>query len=210
MKLVSLKVVESSKADSAMAQYKDFLTIESMQHKERVQSFDRKFKRLDTLFLHDIKVQDSYPDLAMVMKIIFTLSHGQASVERGFNDNNVVLNTNQHDDTAVARRFVRNYLSSNKFLPHTAPITQPLIKSFSCAWRMYNAHLEEQKEKKKKNIQNEELLQVENEMKSLSNESDNLEKAIKDMTEEYHKYMLKAEQKNNKFVFSGNALKRIS
>ena len=29
------------------------------------------------------------------------------------------------------------------------------------------------------------------------------------MTEEYHKYMLKAEEKNNlMFVFSGNALKR--
>ena len=156
-----------------------------------------------------MKVQNIYPDLAMVMKIIFTLSHGQASVERGFNDNNVILKTNQHGDTVVARRFVRNYLTSNNFLPHTAPITQPLIKSFSSAWRRYNLHLEEEKEKEKNEKQNEELVQVENEMKSLTNECNHLEEAVKSLTEEFEKNMLKAEEKNNMmFVISGNALKR--
>ena len=33
------------------------------------------------------------------MQIIFVLSHGQASVERGFNDNNLVLKLNQNDDS---------------------------------------------------------------------------------------------------------------
>ena len=69
-----------------------------------------------------MKMEVTYPDLAMVMKIVFTLSHGQASVEHGFNDNNIVLKQNQKDDTIIARRFIKNYLSANNLLPKTCEV----------------------------------------------------------------------------------------
>ena len=92
----------------------------------------------------------TYPDLAMVMKTVFTLSHGQASVERGFNDNNIALKQNQKDDTIVARRFIKNYLSANNLLPHTVTINQKLVKSVKFTWRRCTQHLDDEKEKEKK------------------------------------------------------------
>ena len=92
-------------------------------HKKKFLKYDRKFKGLDKFFFDDMKVEDNHPQLALVMKIIFNLSHGQASVERGFNDNYVVLKDNQKENSIIARRLIKNYLSQNKLLPHTAPIT---------------------------------------------------------------------------------------
>ena len=46
------------------------------------------------------------------MQTVFVQSHGQASVERGFNDDNLVLKLNQNDDTVVIRRFIKDPLGS--------------------------------------------------------------------------------------------------
>ena len=45
-----------------------------------------KFGRLDTFFFQQLKVA-KYPELSSVIKILLTLSHGQADVERGFSLN---------------------------------------------------------------------------------------------------------------------------
>ena len=58
-----------------------------------------------------------------------TLSHGQASVERGFNDNNVVNKDNMKSDSTITRRSVKNYTSSNELGPHTVSLTPPLLRS---------------------------------------------------------------------------------
>ena len=75
------------------------------------------------------------------MQIVFFLSHGQASVEHDFNDNNLVLKLNQNDDTDVARRFIKDHLKAHQVQPHTLVIDQKMVCSFKSAWRMYNIHL---------------------------------------------------------------------
>ena len=35
------------------------------------------------------------------------MSHGQASMKRGFNDNNIVLKYNLGENTIIARRFIK-------------------------------------------------------------------------------------------------------
>ena len=82
------------------------------------------------------------------MKIIFTLSGSQASVERGFNDNNIVLKDNQKENTVVARRFIKDYMNKNNYLPHTVPITQNLVKSYRKSRERYQQYLDKEKEKK--------------------------------------------------------------
>ena len=55
--------------------------------------FDRNEHRLDDFCFKDVCVQ-KYDELSYVTRIILTLSHGQASVERGFSQNVTVLETN--------------------------------------------------------------------------------------------------------------------
>ena len=132
MKLVSLKIILFQAGDKALSQLTNFIGFDKVQRKGKLLSFDRKSQRLDDFF-QDMKMEVTYPDLAMVMKIVCALSHGQASVERGFNDNNIVLKQNQKDDTIVARRFIKNYLSANNLLPRTVTINQKLVKSVKFA-----------------------------------------------------------------------------
>ena len=182
MKFVALDVILSGTGDKAMTQYSEFISSDIVIQKENLMSFDRKSQRLDDFFFQDLKVEDSYPDLALIMKVVFTLSHGQASVERGFNDNNAVLKQNQKDNTVVSRRFIKNYMSANNFLPHTAHITQGLVKSFKSAWRHYKQYLEDSRESEKKEKKNEELQQLENEVMTLNTQCENLNETIQCLT----------------------------
>ena len=119
-KIVSSKIITFSRGDKALSQYKDLFEKDMTEEKEKFLKFDRKEgHRLDLFFFHDIRIGDKYPELAAILKIILTLSHGQASVERGFNDNNIVLKDNHKSDSVVARRFIKNYLSEGGLKPHT-------------------------------------------------------------------------------------------
>ena len=106
------------------------------------------------------RIGEKYPELAAIVKIILTLSHGQASVERGFNDNNIVLKDNHKSDSVVACRFIKNYLSEGGLKPHTVPINTQIIRSVKGAWRRYNEYLEEEREAEKKKEKNSELVQL--------------------------------------------------
>ena len=54
--------------------------------------------------------------------MIFTLSHGQASVERRFNDSNV-LKDNTGNVSVIARRFLKNYIRVNIVEPSNMQIS---------------------------------------------------------------------------------------
>ena len=200
----------SKTEDDALIQYKRFLD-EVVVHKEKFLKYDRKFKGLDEFFFDDMKVEDNHPQLALVMKIIFNLSHGQASVEHGFNDNNVVLKDNQKENSIIARRLIKNYLSQNKLLPHTAPITNALLKSCRKSRQRYIQHLDEEKQKRGKEEKSHEVQTVENEIKAVEEEADNLQSTIEEMKSEFLNLIFKAEEQNNiLMVVQGNALKRKS
>lgn len=79
-------------------------------NKEKFVSFKRDEKRLDEFFFKILNIDLTFYELGEVMRVIFTLSASQASVERGFNDNNLVLKDNQKKSTIVARRFIKDYL----------------------------------------------------------------------------------------------------
>ena len=80
---------------------------EAIQSREEFTDFKMGEWRLDDFFFQKLGIEDSYLSLAMVLKIIFWMSHGQASVERGFNDNNV-LKHYIAENTVIARRFIKN------------------------------------------------------------------------------------------------------
>ena len=83
------------------------------------------------------------------MKIVFSLSHGQAGIEVRFKDN-VVLKQNQKDKTVVARRFIKKYVSTNDLLPLTVLVTLPSLNLFRSAWRSYKQDFEDRRKKRKK------------------------------------------------------------
>ena len=56
-------------------------------HRELFTSFNPSASRLDTLMLDSMSRTDTYSKLWKLVKMLLVLSHGQATVERGFSMN---------------------------------------------------------------------------------------------------------------------------
>ena len=122
-KIVTLKLINFETEDKALAQFGKFLANEATTEKKKFLDFKSAEQRLDDLYFKDFKVHENYPAFSTLLKIIFTLSHGQASVERGFNDNNVVLKDKISSVSVIGRRFLKNYMLVNNVKPSNMQIS---------------------------------------------------------------------------------------
>ena len=77
--------------------------------------------------------------------MIFTLSHGQASVERGFSVNKELLVENLMEESIKSQRMGYDHICSADKPITEIPITNDLIKSCKLAHSRYTAVLEERK-----------------------------------------------------------------
>ena len=107
-KFVTLKLINFETGYKALAQFDKFLANEAKTEKRKIFNFKSVEQRLDDLHLKDFEVHENYPAFSTL------LSHGQASVERGVNVNNVVLKDNISNVAVIARRFLKNFTCVNK------------------------------------------------------------------------------------------------
>ena len=104
---------------------------------------------MDNLYFKDINIT-KYPDLAPVINLVLTLSHGQASVERGFNVNKAIIINNISTDCIVGKHFVRDYMLTNNLKPDNLQITSNLKVAFKSACQKYQLVLKAERSKKEK------------------------------------------------------------
>ena len=75
-------------------------------HCELFTSFNPSASRLDTLMLDTMSRNDTYSKLWKVVKMLLVLSHGQATVERGFSMNKQVETEHLYEESVVAKRAI--------------------------------------------------------------------------------------------------------
>ena len=80
-------------------------------------------------------------------KLMFTLGHGQADVERGFSINKTTTKTNQSEMSLISRRLIKDHMNSHNLQPHTVPATKEILLSISQSNKKYKEFLEEKKKK---------------------------------------------------------------
>ena len=95
--LVLWQIVSSYKADKALIQYGNVKT-----DLQKAGIDLSEISRSDNFYFKELKVA-KYPEFCSVIKIVLTLSHGQADVERGFSLNNTVLQSNMKHDPVVSK-----------------------------------------------------------------------------------------------------------
>ena len=125
---MKLNILAANHCDHALTQFQEFLQSECKSDLFRLKSFNRKEYRLDELFFSCLGIKN-YKDLSYVVKIILTLSHGQASVERGFSINKSLVKVNMKEETIVAKKINRDYMLPNSLKPYTVEISNKLILS---------------------------------------------------------------------------------
>jgi len=163
---------------------------------------------LDEFYFDTVGIQ-KYEAVAYVLKLILTLSHGQASVERGFSHNNALLKTNMTPETIISKRIIKDHMLFHKLKPHTVEVSDALVKSFKGAHMKYKLHLAEKKEKQVLSGAENKALHISNDIEKLRSNVRVMEKAVSMMNAEIFECMELTEKKKDlSYVIKGNGLKR--
>ncbi|XP_029935300.1 uncharacterized protein LOC115378890 [Myripristis murdjan] len=131
-----------SAGDVILQQFEAFLSLEC--RSEEFLSFSPMQKRLD-VFLSSFL--SNYLELFAFCRRLLILSHGLATVERGFSVNKEIETYNIQEDTLEAQRLVCDYVTQHGGVTKV-PLTRELLDSVASARSRYRLHLETERKKK--------------------------------------------------------------
>lgn len=151
-----------SLGDQIIQQFSQLLSLEV--RNEKFLSFKPLEKRLD-VFLHPY-ISQPYPQLWAFIRNLLLLSHGQATVERGFSINKQVEICNIQVDTVIAQRVVCDYVSMHGGVTKV-PLTPELLSSVTSARVRYRMHLESERKKKETQAHSQRRIMIEEELEQL-------------------------------------------
>ena len=88
--MTELNIMESYRYNKALSEFSSFCNNDRKTISDKFAEFDESSCRLGEFYFEKIGIQ-KYGELSFVFRLILTLSHGQAFVERGFSINNAIL-----------------------------------------------------------------------------------------------------------------------
>ena len=110
--LMKLKLFQPQFCDKVMQDFLEFVGHEMKLHSDVFQSFKKDKTSLDVFFFSYTDIV-KYEEFSSLVKMILTLSHGQAALERGFSINNLLFKVNISEQSLVCKKTVRDHLISN-------------------------------------------------------------------------------------------------
>ncbi|XP_023250554.1 uncharacterized protein LOC111645543 isoform X1 [Seriola lalandi dorsalis] len=151
--------------DVVIQQFTSFLSI--VGGDEEFVSFQPLRQRLD-VFLHS-KLCMSHPDLLKFCQSALLLSHGQATVERGFSVNKEVETCNLRDESLEALRLICDKVAICGGVLKV-PLTKELLASAASARSQYRIHIDSERKKKESATQELRRKAAEKELEDLRNQ----------------------------------------
>ena len=153
-KLYMANHINSKEADGAKLQLEEFISSTAKVHRDQFLGFSLADNRLDHFYRVYLKGCDKYKDLWKIMVIVFTISHGQSQIERGFSINREVTIENLENKSLCAQRLVYDALKCCKKDIHDIEITTKMVTSCKTARSRYVIALEEAKKSRENEIVN--------------------------------------------------------
>ena len=194
-KLVDCKQITSSLADKAKREFRKFKSNIVRENKAIFRNYDIDKNRLDEFYMEYLKDSTQCESFCYVVKIVFTMFHGQADVERGFSVNKNLIVENMSDESLTAQRFVKDHMKYKEYKPHNMPIPKELFQSVKRSNASYKEALQAKSQQKLK--KDKRLLEIDEELIQLNRKNSSLEEAINGYHLERDRYALEAEKKQN-------------
>ncbi|XP_072562663.1 uncharacterized protein [Paramormyrops kingsleyae] len=193
--------------DAIVQQFESFLSVEA--RNEEFLAFQAFERRLDT-FLRE-RLSRPYPAAWDFCQKLLLLSHGQASVERGFSINKEVETENMQEHTIVAQRLICDYVAMHGGITQV-PLTKELMASVGAARSKYRLFLDEERITKEKESQSQKRKLAEQSLQDLKKRKTSLEDVSACLVREADVLAEEAERragsKMAQLLFKSNALRR--
>ena len=142
-----------------------------------------------------------------LVKLLLTLSHGQAQIERGFSTNKDILSTNMAEESVVAYRQVYDGIQSLGVLMEQC-ITSEMLMHCKSAHSRYKTHMEGKKKLNKESEKERKRKAIGGELNQSQRKKQKLEATAANLSKEADQLAVDAE-KNNKMdlLVKSNALR---
>lgn len=203
--IVAERMNEHSK-DTVLAQFIELL----QERKHDLQLFERSSHALDKFFYELLKIGSAYNELWSVVKLLLTLSHGQASVERGFSVNRQVSTENMNELSHISQRIICDAVNVAGGICNV-PITKELRTSVASARNQYRAFLETRKRQEQEDEKQKKKRCIEEEVEVLTKKKKKLEAAVKELTASADSYAEKAEATSDlTCIIKSNSLRKTA
>ncbi|KAL8602788.1 hypothetical protein ACOMHN_055171 [Nucella lapillus] len=208
--MTSASRVKDSVCDQVLSQFDRFLNSVLSDHSLQFSSFDPNSEnsRVDVLLHSHLAGKKMFADLWSVVQDLLLLSHGQATVERGFSINKETTADNLSQIGLIARR---------QIIDHTrlaggvlqVPINKELLTCASSARSKYHAYLDAQKQEEGKAKRGEKRKQIEENVSDLKLKKGKFEKEASYLIARADKLAEDAEVKDAPRLLSeSNALRK--
>ena len=178
-KLVSYKKILANDADSAKLEYSNFLAKVVKVNKSDFVKFNKSSDPVDLFFGKYINTSE-YEQIWCVFKLLLCLSHGQASVERGFSVNSNLLVENMHEDSLIAQRIVHDHVKSLKLEAYEVKVTKTCLDNANSARRRYFDALKQKSVSNQRSERQTKIDSINEEINLVNQEISLLETTIKD------------------------------
>lgn len=148
-KMCKDKLINITVCDDIIKQYSAFVSQMKIEHKEDFEKYNcHTSLRIDSFLGIYMSNQVEYADLWNIVKMLLILSHGQASVERGFSINKDLLKCNMSQKTLIAERIVTDSVKiklgeEDKHKVYNINISNKLLMNCRAARMRYQQHLDE-------------------------------------------------------------------
>ena len=186
--------ISSKSADKAKKEYDSLLKSAHSELKDIFLTFDKKEDRIDSFYGGIMSGNESYRNCWEIFKIVFTLSHGQASVERGFSINKELVVENLQEESVVCQRMVYDHVSSTGKSISEIPITSSMIKSCKLAYSRYSTALQAKKEKSDGETKDRKRKMKMEEIATVTEKKRVVESCINSLNEDIESYSIAAEK----------------
>ena len=192
--LIDSKRVRETEADLVLEEYITFIQTTAQQNS--ASSFDPIKDRIDTWFFDTLSQKPEYKNLFLLVKKLLLLSHGQATVERGFSYNKEVTANHLSQLTLKARRTVIDHIHSVGGLLKVK-IDKPLLVSAGAAWGRYDRHLDEQRKSRESTARQQKRKAIEDEIQGIKKRKTAPEKDAKHLLMEADSLSFKAQHQSS-------------
>ena len=170
--ILKLNILSTKCCDEAMSEFKLFLDGNVMKFKEKLMEFS-KDEHLDKLYFDTRGV-------SRFKALVLTLSHGQASVERGFSQNNNLIQVNMSPDTIISKRVIQDDMLADNLKAYIIYIIKysSIMKACRSARMKYVGHLKSEKEKKSVGEKEAQALQISSDIENLCSKCSTLSEPL--------------------------------
>ena len=104
--------ISDNECDKVMLQFNHFHDNSLTADSEAFKGFSMETGRVDTFYFDRLSNKADFKELWKVVKLLLALSHGQATVERGFSSNKEVMVENLAQHSLVAQRVICDHVRS--------------------------------------------------------------------------------------------------